>query len=224
MSVNEDCIKVYFNNIEFMLSRGIVERYLIGSVDFLDGYCYEVPEGFDNIEVDIFVMKLMTFLRKRSMKYRDKNFQGHEISAPLLAFLDKYVKMDDELICELAIINDTLHNILHDYHCIHTFCVYGYDKYYKARFFDKVFNNTAKIVFKDKEEFFEKYSFDINDQHRITIRYRSFWNGVGDHFAENIYEILYKIHLEDFQDIVSRDRRETFEMYSYMMCKNYSSR
>lgn len=217
----ENCIKVYFNNWACNIRADVVNEHFVGSSDFSDGYHYEVPEEL-MANPKQFVQKLLTLLLRPDHTDRYYGFSQQEMQAPLMSFLDKYIKMTSRLLNRLANICRELHKVYNDY------IIFGY--YYENRhlgcqpyvigvtFGTKSFANIASGI-TELIGIAEICTWDVSDTNKYGPQYSVFWKELRHCYHGNLLDVVYQVHTIMYKDDPDH---ETYEMYSYL-CHNYCS-
>lgn len=215
---------VSFNGIQYKFRSDIVSKFLVGSAEFSDGYSYEIPEEIvkdrnNMISIKEFVSKFAVFLMlsvANVRRYRVTHFMPCDFQAPLLAFLDKNVHLDGILFDKIIDHNEHFKSIYNDYGMIYTFIVGGFYTSDKLFVGTKKFNDISKNLWPDRWEFFDKCSWDLNNQYKLTPKNDQFWKYVDNMFPEGPYGIVYAAHGYLFSC------SESNEMFSYMVFGHFN--
>lgn len=199
-----------------------ISKFFIGSNEFSDGYSYEIPVDIfedndleDNDQdvskiVDDFVKSLVSIL----VPYARIKPGWVYIKAPMFAFLDKYIKINNDHLRKIVDNKSIYGHVLYDYGAIHAYRHNGYTKQYCINITTKAFNNAFKVVFPNHVRFHEQCSWDINNQHKYTLKKSEFFRVLEKEFTENIYEIVFMVHQKLFDE---EYHKEDLEMFSYMI-------
>lgn len=216
----ENSVECYFNDYCCRIRADIVSEYLIGSNDFCDGYHYEVPEELSRGPKQ-FVQKLLTLLLRPDSTDRYYGFSQQEIQAPLMAFLDKYVKVSGGLLKRLTEINRDLLAIYNDYVIYEFYATDYFGGIYVLRpatFGTKSFDDIMQKTEVVDSKFYDTCSWNIGNQSRAVPWSRMFWAKLKEYcLCENMIDILYHAHAKVYDNECDT---ETYEMFSYL-CGNY---